>query len=70
MIMELCEGTYADRMNSNPLTAEEARYVGSRIADALADAHTLGVLHRDVNPQTSSSPGSVSRHWPTSGWPC
>ncbi len=50
MIMELCEGTYAERMTSNPLEAAEARYVGARIADALADAHALGVLHRDVKP--------------------
>jgi serine/threonine protein kinase len=50
MIMELCEGTYADRMKSNPLSADEARDVGAKIADALADAHSLGVLHRDVKP--------------------
>lgn len=50
MIMELCEGTYADRMQSNPLSAMEARDVGTKIADALADAHALGVLHRDVKP--------------------
>ena len=50
MIMELCAGTYADRMRGNLLTASEARDVGAKIADALADAHTLGVLHRDVKP--------------------
>jgi serine/threonine protein kinase len=50
MIMELCAGTYADRMRSNQLGAEEARDVGAKIADALADAHALGVLHRDVKP--------------------
>src|SRR5689334_17409287 len=50
MIMELCEGTYADRMLHKPLNGAEVRYVGARIADALADAHALGVLHRDVKP--------------------
>lgn len=50
MIMELCEGTYADRMATNPLTGDEVREVGWKIADALADAHSLGVLHRDVKP--------------------
>ena len=32
------------------LGAAEARDVGVKIADALADAHQLGVLHRDVKP--------------------
>jgi serine/threonine protein kinase len=50
MIMELCDGNYADRMKSSPLTITEARDVGVKIADALADAHVLGVLHRDVKP--------------------
>lgn len=50
MIMELCEGTYADRMKTDPLSAEEVRDIGAKIADALADAHALGVLHRDVKP--------------------
>jgi len=50
MIMELCEGTFAERMKTKPLSAAEVRDVGSKIADALADAHVLGVLHRDVKP--------------------
>jgi serine/threonine protein kinase len=50
LIMELCEASYADRMKTNPLSAVEARDVGVKIADALADAHALGVLHRDVKP--------------------
>src|SRR6185436_3504762 len=50
MIMELCDGTYADRMREGPITPGEARSMGSKIADALADAHGLGVLHRDVKP--------------------
>ncbi len=50
MIMELCDGSYADRMKVAPLTPGEARDVGVKIADALAEAHLLGVLHRDVKP--------------------
>jgi tRNA A-37 threonylcarbamoyl transferase component Bud32 len=50
LIMELCEASYAERMKTNPLSAVEARDVGVKIADALADAHALGVLHRDVKP--------------------
>ncbi|MBF9129456.1 serine/threonine protein kinase, partial [Plantactinospora sp. S1510] len=50
LIMELCDGSYAERMRSSPLTPVEARDVGVKIADALADAHQLGVLHRDVKP--------------------
>jgi serine/threonine protein kinase len=50
MIMELCLGTYAERMKGELLGAAECRDVGAKIADALADAHVLGVLHRDVKP--------------------
>jgi serine/threonine protein kinase len=50
LIMELCDGSYADRMRTTPLTALEARDLGVKIADALAHAHQSGVLHRDVKP--------------------
>jgi serine/threonine protein kinase len=50
LIMEICDGSYADRIRSAPLAATEVREVGVKIADALADAHALGVLHRDVKP--------------------
>jgi serine/threonine protein kinase len=50
MIMELCDGSYADRLEVAPLTPGETRDVGTKIADALARAHHLGVLHRDVKP--------------------
>jgi serine/threonine protein kinase len=50
MIMELCDGSYAERMESAPLTPGETREVGVKIADALGHAHRVGVLHRDVKP--------------------
>jgi serine/threonine protein kinase len=50
MIMELCDGSYAERLEAAPLTPVETRDVGVKIADALAEAHGLGVLHRDVKP--------------------
>jgi serine/threonine protein kinase len=50
MIMELCDGSYAERLRDAPLTPGETRDAGTKIADALAVAHQLGLLHRDVKP--------------------
>ncbi|MGY0003526.1 protein kinase domain-containing protein [Micromonospora sp. I033] len=50
LIMELCDGSYAERMRRRPLGAVEARDLGVKIADALAHSHAAGVLHRDVKP--------------------
>jgi serine/threonine protein kinase len=50
LIMELCDGSYLDRMRISPLSAAEARDLGVKIADALVHSHAAGVLHRDVKP--------------------
>ncbi len=50
LIMELCDGSYAERMRNSPLSPAEARDLGIKIADALAHSHAAGVLHRDVKP--------------------
>ncbi|WP_208868701.1 protein kinase domain-containing protein [Microbispora triticiradicis] len=52
MVLELCpNGSLADRLrDGGPLDPREVRDIGVRIADALAAAHALGVLHRDVKP--------------------
>ncbi|QGN46414.1 protein kinase [Micromonospora sp. WMMC415] len=50
LIMELCDGSYAERMRTSPLGPLEARDLGVKIADAIAHSHAAGVLHRDVKP--------------------
>jgi eukaryotic-like serine/threonine-protein kinase len=49
IVMEYVEGeTLADRLAGGPLDFKEIAEVGEQAADALAEAHERGVVHRDI----------------------
>ena len=52
LAMDLYEGgSMKERLKrTGPLSAAETAMVGAKIAEALAAAHSLGVVHRDVKP--------------------
>jgi len=51
-VMQYVEGETLDsRMRRKPLTLRESLSIGSQVADALAEAHAHGVIHRDIKPQ-------------------
>jgi len=51
LVMECVEGeTLATRLEKGPLPLEQILKYGAQIADALAAAHTGGIIHRDVKP--------------------
>jgi serine/threonine protein kinase/dipeptidyl aminopeptidase/acylaminoacyl peptidase len=50
--MQYVEGeTLATRITRGPIDVPEALDLASQIADALAEAHAKGIVHRDVKPQ-------------------
>jgi len=51
LAMDLIEGeSLHARLKRGPLPWQEVRRIGLQLADALAHAHGLGVLHRDLKP--------------------
>src|SRR5215472_12526291 len=50
-VMELLDGvSLSDRLRKGPLPLPEALRIGQSIASALAEAHRVGIVHRDVKP--------------------
>src|SRR5258708_8418394 len=52
LVMELVDGaTLAETLAKGAMPLEEALHVARQIADAIQDAHDLGVIHRDLQPR-------------------
>ena len=52
LVMELVKGTpLSERIAKGPLPLNQALEIASAIASALAEAHSHGVVHRDVKPE-------------------
>jgi serine/threonine protein kinase/Tfp pilus assembly protein PilF len=51
IVMQHVEGETLDsRMKRKPLDFLESLFIGTQVADALAEAHTHGIIHRDIKP--------------------
>jgi len=51
-VTELLQGeTLADRLRTGPLAPPRATEIACQVAEGLAAAHAMGVIHRDVKPE-------------------
>lgn len=51
LVMELVDGeTLRHRLDAGPLPVDDAAEITAQVADALAFAHSRGIVHRDVKP--------------------
>lgn len=51
IVMQYIEGTTLEaRIKSKPLELKESLTIATQIADALAEAHSHGIIHRDIKP--------------------
>jgi serine/threonine-protein kinase len=52
IVMQYVEGeTLAERIARKPMEIEEVLDIAVQVADALAEAHSHGIIHRDIKPQ-------------------
>jgi serine/threonine protein kinase/Tfp pilus assembly protein PilF len=52
IVMQYVEGeTLGSRLAREPLDLREAGDIAYQVADALAEAHSQGIIHRDIKPQ-------------------
>lgn len=73
LTMELVEGeSLRELLARGPLAPERAVQIGTEVLHALADLHTLGIVHRDVKPgniliatsgEVKLADFGLARHW-------
>ena len=52
IVMQYVEGqTFDVRLKGKPLDLSESLSIATQVADALAEAHAHGIIHRDIKPQ-------------------